>query len=249
MSWKTPRKTVTAVVAASIGVLAVPALAAPAIDTVLLQGYDPDNAHLLFGVTELDSGCALAAGEYTYQVGEDGTVTVSNGDDDEADAAGAEDGDGSGDCVLTAVDVTGPNGQVNHGQVVSSFVQALKALGFQGNGCLVRVIAQTDYGKGDQQITVPEAGAAEGAPELLDDTTELDPMVALAETSTACGGGQPDRDAGELDDRGKPEDRGKSEDRGKPEGTGRPDHAGKPDDAGKSEDRGNNGNGNGGGKP
>lgn len=35
----------------------------------------------------------------------------------------------------------------NHGQVVSSFVHDLKDQGINGAGCLIRIIAQSDYGK------------------------------------------------------------------------------------------------------
>lgn len=49
------------------------------------------------------------------------------------------------------VDVAGPNGQVNHGQVVSNFVHALKALDRSAFdvpfGQLVRQIASSDFGK------------------------------------------------------------------------------------------------------
>lgn len=45
------------------------------------------------------------------------------------------------------VDVTGPNGQVNHGTIVSSIVASLKAEGYRGIGCIVRHFGQTDWGK------------------------------------------------------------------------------------------------------
>ena len=94
-------------------------------DTLLIEGFDPDNNVLVFGVSDIDEDSL------------DCTV------------------EGAG-CDLTEVDVTGPAGQVNHGQVVSSFVHALKeqlkAAGMRGGiGCLVRIVAQSDYGKGDQQ--------------------------------------------------------------------------------------------------
>lgn len=56
------------------------------------------------------------------------------------------------ECML--VDVVGPNGQVNHGTVVSSFVHTLKDLeeliGYDGpRGRIISQIARTDFGKGD----------------------------------------------------------------------------------------------------
>ncbi len=64
------------------------------------------------------------------------------------------------------VDVEGPNGQVNHGQVVSSMVHALKALDLSGLdvpfGQLVRQIAGSDLGKGDQQVKANEGDDLDG---------------------------------------------------------------------------------------
>ena len=59
--------------------------------------------------------------------------------------------------VTVTVDITGPNGQINHGQVVSNFVRALKlqlneAGRKAGIGCLVRMVAQSDHGQGEEQV-------------------------------------------------------------------------------------------------
>ena len=40
-------------------------------------------------------------------------------------------------------------GEINHGTVVSAFVQHLQANGYKGVGCLVRYVAQSDWGKAD----------------------------------------------------------------------------------------------------
>lgn len=69
----------------------------------------------------------------------------------------------------TVVDVAGPNGQVNHGQVVSNFVHALKALDRSGIdvpfGQLLRQIAGSDLGK---KVAADEAEDSDDADDLDD---------------------------------------------------------------------------------
>ena len=67
--------------------------------------------------------------------------------------------------VTVTVDVAGPAGQFNHGQVVSNFVRALKlqlneAGRKAGIGCLVRMVAQSDNGKGEEQGGPTTSGQA-----------------------------------------------------------------------------------------
>lgn len=86
--------------------------------------------------------------------------------------------------------MAGPNGQINHGQVVSSFVHALKEAGIKGKGCLVRHIAGSDYGKEDQGIVT-------GEPVLAGE-------VLLTTLQVACGNGL----GGNTTDEGAAESRG-----------------------------------------
>ena len=52
-----------------------------------------------------------------------------------------------------SIDVTGPNGQINHGTIMSAFVHSLKDIEFDGpRGHAVRELAHSDLGKGDQQV-------------------------------------------------------------------------------------------------
>jgi hypothetical protein len=53
---------------------------------------------------------------------------------------------GAEECALTSVTIE-PNGagEINHGKVVSTFAHLLQG----GNGCLIRLFAQSDFGKGD----------------------------------------------------------------------------------------------------
>lgn len=138
------------------------ALAATA-DTLLVEGYDPENRILVFGVSEIDEtgfDCTVDGTGFAYTTDSFGSITALLKDGAavsfKKDTTDHVYGQTEGVCDLTAVDVTGPNGQVNHGQVVSSFVQAVKEqlreAGVRGGiGCLVHVISHSDYGKGDQQ--------------------------------------------------------------------------------------------------
>lgn len=164
-----------------------------------VSGYDEQNDVLVYGLSEVTSttgtatGCAALDG--TTQSYDSGTTTTT-------DPTGGE------VCELRIVDVANENGVVNHGQVVSSFVQDLKESGVEGGiGCLVRGIAGSDFGKGEEvtDVTVPEVTT----------TTVLSGEVDLTLETVNCG---------------RPEDAG-SEAEGDEQG-GRPDHAGRPEHAG-----------------
>lgn len=141
-------------------------------DTLLVEGFDSENHTLVFGVSEIGEDsidCTVEGPGYTYEVDGVGSVTslTKNGLSASFKLAGIDlaYGDTDGVCDLTAIDVTGPAGQVNHGQVVSSFVHALKAQlresgATGGIGCLVRLIGQSSYGKGDQQQGPSDADQA-----------------------------------------------------------------------------------------
>lgn len=74
------------------------------------------------------------------------------------------DGDIAEECE--AIDVVGPNGQINHGTIVSAFSKSLPP--GKGRGCLVRQIAKSGFGKGDQKVGAESDGAGEEA-EAVDD--------------------------------------------------------------------------------
>ncbi len=85
----------------------------------------------------------------------DGVVLSRDSDGDAGDVTvTVDEGEWDIPTGCTIVDVRGPNGQVNHGQVVSSFVHALKALDRSmidvPFGQLVRQIAGSDLGKSDK---------------------------------------------------------------------------------------------------
>lgn len=226
------RWTTVGALLALAALIALPAMAEEAetdsADRALIHSYDPGAMQLLWATSSVDEDaddyCNVDDDDsYTYEVdGEEVTVTL---DDDALD----EEEELAEACDFTATDVTGPQGQVNHGTVVSAFVHALKANGYTGIGCYVKLIAQTDYGKGDQQIRV-----GDDAPETTDEEAEL----AFTVDMTRCG--KPDK-AGPPDDKGKPDEAGP------PEGKGKPDWAGPKDK--NSGDHPGKGNGKGKGRP
>ena len=190
-------------------------------DTLLVEGFDPDNNVLVFGVSDIDedgSDCTVEGTGYAYVTDGAGTVISLTKDGQPASFKLARVdvpyGQTSGVCDLIAVDVTGPAGQVNHGQVVSSFVHALKeqlkAAGVRGGiGCLVRIVAQSDYGKGDQQQ----------GPTFADSTVVVSGEVDLSAHEASCHGKKANETESDADN----------------------------DDANGNGNNGNNGNGNGNG--
>lgn len=177
-------------------------------DRALIHSYDPDAMRLLYSVTDTESECEVDTdATYTYEIDEEGTVTVTDGE------GGTLEG-----CDFSAVDVAGPEGQVNHGTVVSSFVHALRQAGYEGGiGCYVRIIAQSDYGKGDQQVNIEDVDS--------DAEVASSGQARFTVSETTCG--KPAGvGAGTGSGEGKPEGVGRPEGAGKPEGAGRP--AGRP---------------------
>lgn len=253
MHRRSPARLVAIAAALFTTLAALPAIAAPAVDTSFIRGYDEEIRSLVFGVAALDdteNACAgLAAEDTELDISETGeTATVGTALEDDAaepDASVESIGDDDeGDmCELQMVDASGPNGQVNHGTIVSSFVHALQAfdLPFNGKGCLIRHIAQSDWGQGDQQVKVGDADQTES---IEDDsgaeTTVTTSVVLLAIDDVDCVHGKADRS-----DEDAPGKSGEAKDRKHDREKGKPDHAGRPDDAGKPSDTGSQGKGHG----
>lgn len=189
-------------------------------DRALIHTYDPDAMQLLWQITMQDDECEVDEdATYTYEIDDEGNVIVSTEGEGEEDKP-------LEDCDFNAADVTGPNEQVNHGTVVSSFVKALKEEGYTGIGCYVKLIAQEDYGKGDQQVKVSDLENEE-EPETTEEETEEATEIEFTVSETTCG---------------KPDHAGPPEDKVKPEGKGKPAWAGKggkddPDHPGKGKGR------------
>jgi hypothetical protein len=174
-----------------------------------VSGYDDENDVLVYGLSEVTSTTGTTAPGTTPDgcAALDGT-TASYGGTTTTTAPATGQG-----CELRVVEVANENGVVNHGQVVSSFVHDLKEWGVEGGiGCLVRGIAGTDYGKGEEGTTETTA---------VTPTTVLTGEVDLTSETVTCG---------------RPEHAGPDEE-GEARG-GRPEHAGPPDHVGE---RGNGG--------
>lgn len=184
-------------------------------DRALVHAYSPEAMQLLWATvvgdtTTAESECGVTEGQsYTYEVDDEGNVTVT--EDPDGAATETEQTD---ECTFHETDVRGPQGQVNHGTVVSSFVHALKEAGHQGGlGCYVKIIAGSDYGKGEQQVNVPDVEPDEGG----DDNQELAiEDVEFSITETTCNGAQEDDDDSTVSS----QSRGNGNGNGKPQGVG-----------------------------
>lgn len=119
------------------------------------------------------------------------------------------------DCELTEGEVAGPNGQVNHGMFMKLFNSVFEG---SGRGCVVRHLAQSDLGKGDQQVKGGEEGS---------DATDVEAEESIDFTTieTLCQKGSGDGDDAGIEEEGK----------------GKPSWAGKPEGKGKSESPGKSG--------
>jgi len=215
-------------------------------DTLFNFGYDLLNRLFLWNLSALDGvfDCTLENGELTATYGDtsdEGVVPVDNLEDgagtvvfpnrpadqvaddlEPADSPVAYSG-ADGECGVSGGEVTGPNGQVNHGMFMKMFNSLYDG---RGRGCVVRHLAQSDLGKGDQQIQAGEDADFEAVE--AGDTGTVEFTTAEAD----CEHG---RKAGSAD--GEAELEAQSGDGA----NGKPDHAGKPEHPGKSENAGNAG--------
>ena len=230
------RKRTLVLAAVVSSALALPALALPPPpNTALTHGFDEDSNVLVFGTSGVDdegNGCDLEAGSYDYEINEDGNPALVE-PEAATDETTDDESDGQEDpCALHVVDVTGPNGQINHGQVVSSFVHALRDLGIRERGCIVRTIAQSEYGKGDQQIRTPDVAEA-------DTDTLQGGTVDLESVLTACNARSDDEESSNANEDGN----------GNRNGHGRPENPGNSANHGNGNGNGHSNNGRGNGKP
>jgi hypothetical protein len=225
-------------------------------DTMLNFGYDILHHFFGWNLSALDGvfDCSLE-GPYTLTYGvptDDGWIPVDNLEDDAGvvmfpDRPQDELGDGleaagaptpysgaDGECGLGGGDVTGPNGQVNHGMFMKMFNRLYEG---SGRGCVARYIAHSDLGKGEQQVG-PE-GDPNYQPIVGGETGQAD--FESVEASCEHGKKHSENVADE-------EDGTEVHGNGNPGHGGRPDHAGKPHDdqsnhPGKPENPGNSAHG------
>jgi hypothetical protein len=191
-----------------VGLLAFSGLASAAEDTVedppedttFNIAYDESLGVFLWGVTvddDLPDGvdCSLANGDVDVTYGDpgpDGVIPVTYSAPDAA-------------CVISGAEVAGPEGQVNHGMFMKLFNSLYEG---QGRGCLVRYLAQSGLGRGDQQITVADVDPA-FVPVAADDTGTVTFFTAAAD----CQRGNEDQAEDSASSRrGRPAAPGKSGD-------------------------------------
>jgi len=224
---------VAGVLASAVVAAAVPGDAGeePAEDTLFNFGYDQDNHTLLVGVSATDSAfdCTLENGTLTAEYGttanshirvdmllaEDQAVLFANRADDEVgsdftSATGPVLYTGTdGECGVSAGVVGGPNGQINHGQFMKLFHELVDK---QGMGCLNRIMAQSDLGKGDQQLRASDVDAAfapdtSGKVDFMTVATDCD-KKDKGENAQASLNGKEEKDKG--DKSGRPDSPGNS---------------------------------------
>jgi hypothetical protein len=167
-------------------------------NTLFSFGYDLINGLFLWDISSIGESCALP-------------------NSGPADAESEEDADLEADpeCEVTGGEVAGPNGQVNHGMFMKLFNSLFEGT---GRGCVVRHLAQSDLGKGDQQIKAGEEEVESAASEV-----EGEGSIDFTTIETLCQEGDGDGEDAEIEEEGK----GKPPWAGKPEGKGTPDSPGK----------------------
>jgi hypothetical protein len=138
------------------------------LDCTLGEAEEPTR----YTTTYLQEGDAISVTDLGYEEGDDNEgqpVEFLPIDDPEAEATTYEESLDlvEGGCGLEAVEVAGPNGQINHGQFMKLWKSLYEGT---GRGCINRYLAQSDLGKGDQQLKV------EDVDELF--APNLDPGVA-----------------------------------------------------------------------
>jgi len=214
-------------------------------NTLFNFGYDIINRVLAWNLTALDwlYDCSLENGPLTATYGEatdEGVIPVSNLQDgagvvsfpdrpEEELAEGLEPAGApvaysgaDGECGLSGGEVSGPEGQVNHGMFMRLFNSLYDGA---GRGCVVRYLAQSDLGKGEQQVKAGEDPDFESV--LADDTGVID----FTSVEADCEQADQATDNGEdVNDEGN----GRPDHAGGPDSPGKPDHAGEPDSPGKS---------------
>lgn len=179
-------------------------------DTVLNYGYDEENQVFVWGAHPTDGlyDCSIEVEgslAVTYQITNELVFVggLFDGEDpfefdptDEADLSDEFDEPATesveytgpdGECVHSGGDVAGPNGQINHGmfmKLVNSLYEG------PGRGCVNRHIAQSDLGKGDQQVNVPDV---DEEAEALEDGAEGE--IDFENVLTDCKHGNADTDS------------------------------------------------------
>lgn len=146
----------------------------PVGDSLISYGYDAENHVFVVHTSSTDStyDCTVPTHVMVgYGSLEDGSFEVTVRDEegvavefpertteDDSEESATEAGE---TCQFSGSVISGPNGQINHGQFMKLFKQIV---GKETSRCFNRIIAQSDLGKGDQQVRTSD----------IEDTLEAD---------------------------------------------------------------------------
>lgn len=161
-----------------------------------------DSAETQFAVSYEPASNVLTLSTSTAEDSNTGTVGVdgaATAEDSVADTVGKE-----GATNDVSVSVVGPNGQVNHGQIVKQVHGLVEGPQL---GCITRIVGQSDLGKGDQQVRPHEQPTSSAT------TEPVDPSVLEGECTDSDVSGKSasaDISGNPIDDRDEP--KGKSAD-------------------------------------
>jgi len=114
-------------------------------ETQFIVSYESASNTLILSTSTAEA--PDADGTPTAEVPDAGTLGVDGTSNDES------------------VSVVGPNGQVNHGQIVRQIHELAEV---SQRGCVTRTVAQSDFGKGDQQVRPHEQSTSTDATEPVD---------------------------------------------------------------------------------
>jgi hypothetical protein len=167
-------------------------------DTVFNFGTDPVSKVFVWGTSSTDGelDCSLEGQQATasFVLDDDGLVMVDQLYDESMEPVEfptrEEGGDAvaysaDGECALAGGVVSGPNGQINHGMFMKLFNSLWEG---NGRGCLMRHLAQSELGKGDQQVKVGDVDP-DAEPLMDGDTGTIDFASVLADCEHGNGNG------------------------------------------------------------
>ena len=164
-------------------------------------GYDDENHVFIVRTSSTDStyDCEIPVGVMVgYGSVAEGSFSITALDDEgmavEIPAlpsdAGSEETGSDETCQFSGEVVAGPNGQINHGQFMKLFHQLV---GKQASGCLNRIIAQSDLGKGEQQVRTSDLKDALGTDDSGADEASTSGKLVLEEFEAVCDPGKKDK--------------------------------------------------------
>ena len=208
-------------------------------DTVFNFGYDEESQLFVWNTSPTDGqyDCTLADGPvHSIYAIDDGSIVVDgltrDVDREESDVTFVDREDetadpipyaADGDCALSADEVAGPNGQINHGIFMKLFNSLYDG---PGRGCLNRYLAQSDLGRGDQQVRVSDVDP-DAEPVMDEDTGEIEFSTSDADCERGNANGHANGNAnGHANSHGDDGPEAASS-----QGGGRPDSPGKSADA------------------